>query len=156
MSKVIVVANENGEVVQKSENNAEYGHIRVEQTRSMIDDRGWLTRKKLVALIPGKIEDLEESGYTNGEELEGKIVVKESIEPFNAKFPERDLKYAGTTGVICKSGDNPIYRKAIYTLDMTVTDELVAHTNTDEIRKASNSVSLKKSKVIEPNDSFSL
>ena len=34
MSKVIVVANENGEVVQKSENNSEYGHIRVEQTRS--------------------------------------------------------------------------------------------------------------------------
>jgi len=156
MSKVIVVANEDGEVVQKSENNTEYGHIRVEQTRSIIDDRGWLTRKKLVALIPGKVEDLEESGYVNGEELEGKIVIKESIEPFNSKYPERDLKYAGTTGIVCKSGDNPIYRKALYTMDMSATDELVPHTNGDEIRKATSPVSLKKSKVIEPNDSFSL
>jgi hypothetical protein len=156
MSKVIVVANENGEVVQKSENNSEYGHIRVEQSRSIIDDRGWLSRKKLVALIPGKVQDLEDADYRDGQELEGKIVVKESIEPFNVKYPERDLKYAGTTGIICKSENNPIYRKAIYTLDMTATDELVEHTNGNEIRKATTPVELKKASAIEPNESFSL
>lgn len=150
MSKVTVVADENGNVVYKSENNKEFGHIRVEQTVSIIENNGWLSRKKLIALIPGKVEDLESLDYVHGQEIAGKIVVKESLTPFNPKNPEKDLKYAGNTGILCKSGNSPIYRKCIYTMDMTQSDEFIAHTNSDEIKKE-----FKKS-AIKPNEEFSL
>ena len=39
---------------------------------------------------------------------------------------------------------------------MTATDELVEHTNGNEIRKATTPVALKKATAIEPNESFSL
>jgi hypothetical protein len=153
MSKVLVVSNEDGNVVQTSENNSEFGHIRVEQTRAIIDDRGWVNRKKYVALIAGKIEDLEALEYRDGQELEGKIIVKESLTPFNVKTPDRDLKYAGNSGIICLHNDSPIYRKCIYTLDITANDELIQHTNVDEIKEAYNKSVSKK---LTPSQDFSL
>ena len=36
-AKVIVTADKAGNVIVKSANNAEYGHIRVEQTRMLVD-----------------------------------------------------------------------------------------------------------------------
>jgi hypothetical protein len=153
MSKVVVVANEEGNVVQTSENNSEFGHIRVEQVRAIIDDRGWVNRKKYVALIAGKTEDLEALEYRNGQELEGKIIVKESLNPFNSKSPDRDLKYAGTSGIVCVQGTSPIYRKCVYTLDVNANDELIQHTNVEEIKEAFNKPVSRK---LIPNEDFSL
>jgi hypothetical protein len=153
MSKVVVVANEEGNVVQTSENNSEFGHIRVEQVRAIIDDRGWVNRKKYVALIAGKTEDLEALEYKNGQELEGKIIVKESLSPFNTKSPDRDLKYAGSSGIICLQSTSPIYRKCVYTLDINSSDELIQHTNVEEIKEAFNKPVSRK---LISNEDFSL
>jgi hypothetical protein len=132
--KVRVTADKNGNVIGVSTNNPEYGFIRVEQTATQINDQGWLRNVKRSALIKGKVEDLLACGYKDGSEIPGKIVVVESLAPFNPVNPDRDLKIAGETGVICRVDDQPIYRQCFYTSNLNAFDELITHNNTDEIR----------------------
>jgi hypothetical protein len=136
-SKVKVVAlDETGLVINQSKSNPEYGYVRVEQTRTMVDDNGFLRRKNVSTLIHGTMDELSATNFYAGQELPGAIVIKESLEPFNAKNPERDLKIAGETGIICKVGDSPIYRKTVYTPASNVQDELIQHDNVAELRAA--------------------
>jgi hypothetical protein len=133
--KVKVTADENGNVIGVSKNNPEYGYIRVEQTAPMVTDKGWLKISKRSALIKGKVEDLQILNYTAGQDLQGIIVVKESFTPFNTDNPDRDLKLAGDTGVVCRVGDEPIYRQTFYTTNPNSYDELITHDNTEEIKE---------------------
>lgn len=135
MGKVVVTADKNGNVIGVSENNPEYGYVRVEQTGSFINDQGWLRVSRRSALIKGLVKDLVETGFTEGQELEGKIIVVESLNPFNAENPDRDLKIAGETGVVCRIDDQPIYRQSFYTTNPNNQDQLIMHNNGDEIRE---------------------
>jgi len=135
-AKVKVLANEAGSAVVVSENNPEYGHIRVSQDRVLFDEKGFLRKKTIYALIAGTVEDLRSLGWTPGMLLPGKILIKESLSPFNAKEPDRDFKLAGTTGIVCTSDDQPIYRKTVYTPNGETADTTVEHNNTDAIRAA--------------------
>jgi hypothetical protein len=135
-NQVEVLADDMGNVVRLSKNNPEYGFIRLGQTRSIITKDGWLAPKNLTTLVLGKAEDLTTYAKTLGKTLPGKIVVIESLEPFNSKDPDRDYKYAGQTGIICCQDGQPIYRKTQYTLDLNKEDVLVEHTNGDAIRAA--------------------
>lgn len=135
MGKVVVTADKNGNVIGISENNPEYGYVRVEQTGSFINDQGWLRISRRSALIKGLVKDLVETGFTDGQELKGKIVVVESLTPFNTDNPDRDLKIAGDTGVVCRIDDQPIYRQSFYTTNENVEDQFIAHTNREEIRE---------------------
>ena len=56
--KTIVLGNSTGGVIHTSK-NTEYGYIRVEQERSLFDNKGFLRRKPISALIPGTITDLD-------------------------------------------------------------------------------------------------
>lgn len=134
MTKVNVVADKNGNIICISENNPEYGWIFVEQLTTQIDN-GWLRNVRRKARIMGKVTDLQENGYTEGKELPGKIIVKESFTPFNQNDPDKDLKIAGSTGIICRVDDQAIYRQTVYTTNENLQDELIHHTNTDEIRE---------------------
>jgi len=134
MSKVTVAADQNGNVIGISTNNPEYGWFRVEQVATQIDDKGWLRNVKRSALIKGKVEDLVTLNYQKGTEIPGKIVVRESFEPFNPTNPDRDLKIAGDTGIICRVNDQPIYRQTFFTQNLNATDEFIMHNNSDEIR----------------------
>lgn len=134
MSKVTVVADKNGNVIGVSANNPDYGYIRVEQQAIQINNEGWLRNVKRSALLKGKTEDLLSTGYTEGTTLPGKIVVVESLVPFNTENPDRDLKIAGDTGIICRIDDQPIYRQSFYTSNSNAVDELITHDNSDEIR----------------------
>jgi len=87
-------------------------------------------------LVPGVLSELQEEGFYKGQELAGKIIIKESLTPFNEKQPEKDLKIAGDTGVICTVDGNPIYRKTVYSQDANTADTFVKHDNVDEIRAA--------------------
>jgi len=136
MSKVIVTADAAGNVIVPSKNNAEWGHIRVTQDRMVVDDNGFARKKNLSALIVGKISDLKGFGYKKDQEIEGKIVFKESLEPFNTNDPERDYKKAGKTGIICCQDGQPIYRKNFYKQDEESMDVCVDHTNGDDIKVA--------------------
>lgn len=136
-SKVKVTAEEvTGNVVVVSKNNPEWGHIRVEQSRTMIDDNGFVRKRNISALIHGTVEDLKSFKWVNGQEVPGKIIAKESLEPFNMNQPERDYKIAGKTGIVCCQDGQPIYRKTFYTLNSSAEDVLVAHNNIEDIRAA--------------------
>lgn len=135
MGKVVVSADKNGNIIGVSENNPDYGYVRVEQHGSFINDQGWLRVSRRSALIKGLVKDLSEAGFSEGQELPGKIVVIESLTPFNMDNPERDLKIAGETGVVCRYDDQPIYRQSFYTMNDASQDQLVMHTNKQEIRE---------------------
>ena len=135
MSKVVVTADQNGNVIGVSENNPEYGYVRVEQTGSFINDQGWLRISRRSALIKGLVKDLVETNFSAGQEIAGKIVVIESLTPFNSENPERDLKIAGDTGVICRYDDQPIYGQSFYTSNMNANGQFIVHTNSQEIKE---------------------
>lgn len=135
MSKVVVTADADGNVIGVSKNSPEYGYVRVEQTVNQINDRGWLRPVKRSALIKGLVVDLVNANFTKGQEIPGKIVVVESFQPFNTENPDRDLKIAGDTGVICRVDDEPIYRQTFYTSNVAAQDDLIMHTNAEEIRE---------------------
>jgi hypothetical protein len=130
-----VTADKNGNVIGVSQNNPEYGYIRVEQQTTQISDDGWLRNTKRSALIKGKTEDLMACNYKEGSQISGKIVVRESLTPFNPENPDRDLKIAGDTGVICRIDDQPIYRQTFFTSNLNAQDELITHTNKEEIKE---------------------
>lgn len=134
-TKVIVTADENGNVIGVSKNNPEFGYIRVEQTAPMVTDKGWLKISKRSSLIKGRVEDLQSLAYNAGQQLPGTIVVKEALTPFNTENPDRDLKIAGETGVVCRIDDQPIYRQTFYTTNPNAFDELITHDNAEEIRE---------------------
>lgn len=153
-AKTKVAADKAGNVIVRSSNNPEYGHIRVEQTRMVIDDSGFARRKKLSALIPGLVEDLKGFAWSADEQVEGKIIVKESLNPFNSSDPERDYKIAGNSGIVCCQDGQPIYRKNFFTLSSSAEDISVEHTNGDEIKAAY--AELKENAALKPNEDFSL
>jgi hypothetical protein len=123
-----------------SKNNPEWGHIRVEQTKMMVDDRGFARTTRISALIPGEVEALASFGFTAGQELAGTIYAREQTNPFDKVTPERDLKIAGSTGIICRIGDEAIYRKNFYNENSEKLDETIEHTNKAEIIAAYDSV----------------
>jgi hypothetical protein len=159
-NQVTVTADDAGNVIIKSERNPDYGHLRVEQTRMVIDDNGFARKRKLSALIPGTVEDLQGFGWSAGEEVEGKILIKESLTPFNTKDPERDYKVAGSSGIVCTGVDaetgevKPIYRKHLFTFSTGAEDSTIEHVNGEEIQAAY--AEAKSEKALKPNDDFNL
>ena len=134
-SKVKVTANKDGHVIVVSGNNPDYGHIRVEQIRMVVDDTtGFAKLKPISALIPGLVKDLKGFGFSDQQEIDGKIRIVEKTIPFNKKDPDRDLKVAGKSGIVCSVGDKPIYRKHFYTPNTSLEDATLAHDNQEEIK----------------------
>ncbi len=140
MSKVKVVADEFGSVVSISPNNPDYGYIRVEQDCPVFNSKGWFDFKKRCAIIPGKTEELKRAVHAGffkaGNELPGKIVVKEQLEPLMESNPDFGLKRAGANGPVLLFEDQMIYRRAFYTENLNETDVLIQHTNIEEVRTA--------------------
>tara|TARA_R100000152_G_scaffold19917_1_gene12596 strand:- start:1233 stop:1850 length:618 start_codon:yes stop_codon:yes gene_type:complete len=135
-SKVRVSPDDQGNVIRVSKNNPEYGCIRLEQQRVSFNTQGWVNNKKLSCLIHGKVEDLQSLAFDAETELPGKIVVREQLSPFSGKDPDRDLKIAGDTGVVCCKYGEPIYRKSFYVTNEDESDIFIAHTNTEDIQNA--------------------
>ena len=134
MTKVKVSADKNGNVITVSPKNPEYGWFTVEQLVPEFNN-GWFKHVKRTAIINGKLDDLKALGLKGSEEMPGKIVVLESLLPFDESNPDRDLKIAGKSGIVCRYFDQPIYRQCFYTTNLNCQDELVSHTNKDEIRE---------------------
>jgi len=153
--KVKVVANTTtGAVVNVSENNPEYGYVKLEQKRPFIDDNGFLKPRTVSTLLQGAVEDLNDMEFFAGQELDGNIQVKESLNPFSKKYPENDLKKAGETGIVCTQEGSPIYRKTLYDMTGSKKDEFVQHDNIAELR-AAYEVSKTKS-AMKPNEDFAI
>ena len=138
-TEVTIVPNKMGAKIRVSANNAEYAHVLLRQSKTIISTTGWVKQSTVHALLHGKLEDIQNVGIADTDTLPGQIVVKESTSAFNAKNPEQDYKYAGDTGIVCCKHGEPIYRKCFYDPTMVETDELVSHTNGDDIRIANTS-----------------
>ncbi len=137
MNKTVVTSNEAGKVVIASENNPEFGYIRVTQKREVFDETtGFVSVKEIGALVLGTVVDLDSLGWRKGQFLDGKIIIKEQLKPFNTKNAERDYKVAGETGIICCVDGQPIYARKVYTANPKAEDVRVQHNNVDEIREA--------------------
>ena len=141
-------------VVVQSKNKPDYGYVRVVQSRSMVGADGFYRKIEVPALIHGFTSDLIHAGYYAGQELPGKVVIKEALTPFNVTEPSRDLKIAGTSEVTCTVNGQAIYRKTIYTEVASVEEVLIAHDNIDEIRAANKRVNSNRS--IKPEEDFDL
>ncbi len=126
-----------GNSVIPSTNNPKYGYIKVAQVRTDIDDEtGFAKMRPMTALIPGEIPALKSFGWKEGQEVEGKIYVREQLKPFNLKEPDKDIKQAGETGVNCTLNGSPIYRKHFFSKNVNVEDIRLQHDNTEEIKAA--------------------
>ena len=153
-SKVTVVADPTtGAVINKS-SNPEYGYVKLAQPRTTIDDNGFLRKTVLTALIQAPVAILQEMGYYAGQQLDGKIIIKESLTPFNKKDPSRDLKVAGRSGIPCTADGNPIYRKTVFAQAVNAEDITIQHDNTEELRNAY--MAEQSISAIQPNKDFSI
>lgn len=147
---VYVVGDENGSVITASSNNPEYGWITLRQDVLSITN-GWANKKSLSTIIMGEIGVLEAMDLAAGEVLDGKIVIIEQLKPFTT--PDRDVKVAGSSKVVCKVNGQPIYRKTFYTVDPKINSVFIQHDNVDEIRGALALEKAKGSKVESPTSS---
>lgn len=155
-SKVVIVADATtGAVIHVSANNPDYGYVRLQQVRTVVDDNGFLRRQVMSALIQAPVGILQEMGYHAGQILDGKIIIKESLTPFNKKNPERDLKVAGKTGIVCTVEGQPIYRKTVYNTSSNAADLTIQHDNIEELRNAYAAQNA-TSKAIVPNEDFTI
>jgi hypothetical protein len=153
-SKVLVVgdATTNAAIVV-SQKNPEWGYVKLQQSKVSVDDNGFLRRNVLTALIKAPIDILKEMNYYHGQVLNGTLVIEESLEPFNKKDPNRDLKVAGETGIVCKLDDQPIYRRVIYRDNPNAANKTIEHNNKEELREAYNAA---KPSAIKPNQDFAI
>ena len=136
-STVKIVADDTtGAVVRVSETNPDFSSVRLEQVRTVIGNNNFIERKTVSTLLQGATSDLTAMGFYAGQELPGSIVVEESLTPFNKKSPERDLKIAGETGIVCRVGDQPIYRRSTYSTASNAQDTLIKHDNVEQLRSA--------------------
>lgn len=135
-SKVKVCADPLGNVVVRSQNSPEWGYVRVEQKVTTITDKGWLRSSTRSSLIKGKFEELVNAGFKKDMVLPGKLVVIESLNPFNSDNPDQHAKIAGLTNIPCTVDGQQIYRDCQYTTDETMEDILIQHDNTDAIKEA--------------------
>jgi hypothetical protein len=154
--QVIILADDMGNVIRQSNNNSEYGYIRLQQDRVTFGNGGWVKRSKVSTLLHGKLEDLQSLDFKADSELAGKIIIKEQLEPFNSNDPDRDYKYAGDTGIICCVDGQPIYRKTFFVPNVTAEDTLLAHTNGADIREANGSNTSVKMKTVEAAEAFGI
>lgn len=152
-SKVRVTALNDGSIVNANE-GTNLGYIRVEQDRWFCNKKGFLKKATVSALLLGDYTSLKSENFFNGQELSGKIVVKESLDAFNPVTPEKDYKYAGKTNVVCCLDGQPIYRKSFYNMDGTDTDEFISHNNSNAIKSATTELTTTEQE--EATESFSL
>ena len=157
-TNVRISPDEQGNAIRVSKNNPEYGHIRLTQEKTSFGTNGWVNRKVLSTLVHGTVEDLQSLGYEGDQQLPGILYVQEQLTPFNDNDPDRDLKIAGDTGIVCKGVDTntgeelPIYRKVFYDPSGQSTDNVIRHINGDEIREANGGAAPKKAKTINQNE----
>jgi len=155
-NKVNIVADDMGNIIRQSSKNAEFGHIRLEQQRVVFGNTGWVKSSNRSTLLHGKMDDLQNLQLNVNTPLTGKIIVKESLTPFSNNDPDRDLKMAGETGIICAVEGEPIYRKTFFVADAAAEDVLIAHTNGDAIREANGMNTNAVKTTVTPAEAFGL
>lgn len=122
-----LVFTKNAEVSKKD--GKQYGYIRVQQ--DILDFSGAVARVRTLSALKSITEEdynKAKTFLTDGREMSGKIVVKESLED----LPGYQAKLAGKDGVACTFEGQQIYRATEFTSDMNAVDTLIKHDNVIE------------------------
>lgn len=108
-------------VITVSENNPEYGTIRLDE-ESIQFQNNFMNKTRRSVFIRGKVVDLESLNYKANQALAGKIIKRESFEPF---YEGQSPKINPTTQKVVLKDNKPVYLEFVYTLDMKAQDEWV-------------------------------
>ena len=133
--KIIGKNNQSTEILGVSNNNPDYGYIRVESTGEVtFGTGGWLNSSSKTALIKGKTADLKtfiaKNNVTLGYEMPGQIVIMEQTTPFYAgQQPKINPSTSEVLYVTVNGVKSPIYRSTEFTQDMTRVDSMLQHEN---------------------------
>jgi len=100
-----------------------YGFIVVKST-TRENNGGFLVNKTRTAIVPMSKAAFDAAPLMNGEALEGKIIVLESLE----QKPGYQPKLAGEGGTPCTLGGRQIYRTTKWVTE-DASDELIKHDN---------------------------
>ena len=122
---VIVKHPETGLVITPSVNKPEFGTIRIDQEANVFNN-GFFAVQKRTAFIRGRITDLESLGLKDGSTLDGKIIRKESFEPF---YENQEPKINPQTNEVILTDGRPTYLEFEYTEDKDASDHWVAESN---------------------------
>lgn len=125
MSQVKVAAHpDTGNVITPSSNNPKFGTIRVDSEHKSFEG-GFVNISKRSAFIRGKMSDLNSLGLRKGQALQGKIIKKESFEPF---YEGHASKINPQTGEAILTNGRETYLQYEYTADKNACDTWVGET----------------------------
>lgn len=123
VKKAVVVKHpETGLIITPSVNKPEFGTIRIDQETSVFNN-GFFAVQKRTAFVRGRITDLESLGLKDGSTLDGKIIRKESFEPF---YENQEPKINPQTNEVVLTDGRPTYLEFEYTEDKDASDHWVA------------------------------
>ena len=122
---VVVKHPETGLVITPSVNKPEFGTIRIDQETNVFSN-GFFAVQKRTAFVRGRITDLESLGLKDGSTLDGKIIRKESFEPF---YENQEPKINPQTNEVILTDGRPTYLEFEYTEDKNASDHWVAESN---------------------------
>lgn len=123
--KVTVVAHPTTNlVITPSTKNPEWGTFRVD-SKNVSMENGILNINSRSAFVRGKLEDLAQLSLSAGQVLPGKIVKRESFDPFYENQPS---KINPTTKEVVLTNGKPTYLEFVYSADPDALDVWVGDT----------------------------
>lgn len=129
---VTVKANkETGEVVVASGGEKGWGYLRVESETHEFSESGIVNMRKRSCLIKGPLEVLNSLKYTAEQQLSGKIVYVDSLQPTNPMNLDQDKLINPKTQQGITSGGKQVYRTAFYDASGTKADVKLEYDKVD-------------------------
>ena len=114
-----------GLVITQNPNKPEFGSIRLDYKTATLSG-GFSSIGNRSAFIHGRMEDLEAFGLTAGQELDGKIIKKESFSPF---YDGQQPKINPQTNEQVLTNGRPTYLEFQYTEDPKAHDKWIDEEN---------------------------
>ena len=127
---------ETGAVITPSTNNPAFGTIRLDSEHKSME-KGFVNIQKRSAFVRGRIEDLNALDLKSGQSLPGKIIKRESFEPF---YEGQAPKINPTTAEIVLTNGRETYLEFVYTEDDNATDQWVGANNVEVSEEVENAL----------------
>ena len=155
MKTVSIKPSKDGQLISMYKGNAEFGFITLTSSQQTVSPDGWIREQTRTTLLRAETPVLERFVKDSRNlTLPGQIVVNEFVESqvppayrgrLNEKVPYEDaiagfIKRAGKDGIELTVGGERILRFTTYDMSGSLSDSIVAHDNTDDV-KASKSQS---------------
>lgn len=114
----VVAHPETGAIITASTKNPEWGTFRVDSENVSMENNFFNVSKRS-AFIRGKIADLNSLGLKAGQSLPGKIVKRESFEPF---YEGQQAKINPSNGETVLTNGRPTYIEFVYSANAEAPD----------------------------------